>query len=308
MSEENLGELADSAYRGSNYEQAYEYYTRILENASENAEAWLRKGICAGWLSEPDEPRFEEMHVCIDKAKEKEEKVDEEELSEQVMEMSEDFLASLYGKIDDTIQESEKESVATGELRPVKQFGTQVDIFGEAGDRIPQWMTAFEQVKFACDTAPNTERYRKAIREIDAFERHSSDNMDYLKNHKDAGDAYERLMEMRKELLEAAKDLDPDFTPDTVSQSKGRQAGCFVLTATYGSRQHPTVARFRRFRDQVLLDHSLGRLLINTYYSVGPFVARIIERSTFLRKISHFVVIKPASKIISWISSRRSHG
>lgn len=222
MSEDNLAELADGSYRGGNFEQAYEYYTRILEKAPENTEAWLRKGICAGWLSEPDNPRFEEMHVCINKAKEKGRKIDEEELAAQVMEMSEDFLADLYGKIDDTIQESEKESVATGELRPVKQFGTQVDIFSEAGDRIPQWMTAFEQVKFACDTAPNTKRYRKAIREIDAFEKHSSDNMNYLKEHKDAGDAYERLMRMREELLKAARDLDPDFTPDTVAQSRGR--------------------------------------------------------------------------------------
>lgn len=303
MSEDNLSEVADTAFQGGNYEQAYGYYSRILEGDPENTIAWLRKGICAGWMSKPDDPRFEEMHVCIDKAKEKEGKIDEEELAEQVMEMSEDFLADLYGKVDDRIQESEKESVATGEHRVVKQFGTQVDIMGEAGDRIPQWMTAFEQVKFACDTGPSTERYRKAIREIDALDQHSSDNMDYLKIHKDAGDAHDRLMEMRKEFLRAAKELDPDFTPDTV-EGRGRQGGCFVLTATYGSRHHPTVARFRRFRDEVLLDHSLGRLLTSVYYSVGPFAARIIEGNSFLRKVSHFVLVKPVSKVISWFNSR----
>lgn len=304
MSQENLSELADTAYRSGNYNQAYSYYSRILEADSTDTTAWLRKGICAGWLSEPDNLRFEEMRVCIEKAKEKGEGINKEELSEQIMELSEDFLADLYGKIDDTIQESEKESVATGELRPVKQFGTQVDIFGEAGDRISQWMAAFEQVKFACNIAPDTERYRKAIREIDAFEKHSSDNMDYLTNHKDAGDAYERLMGMRKELLEAAKELDPEFTPVTVAQSRGRQAGCFVLTATYGDRHHPTVTRFRNFRDQVLLNYSLGRLLVNIYYTVGPFAARLIERNSFLRKVSHWMLVTPTSKIISWVSPR----
>lgn len=304
MSQQNLGELADTAFQGGNYEQAYDYYSRILEDDPDNTTAWLRKGICAGWMSEPDNLRFEEMHVCIDKAKEKEGKINEEELSKQVMEMSESFLADMYGKIDDTIQESEKESVATGELRPVKQFGTQVDIFSEAGDRIDQWMAAFVQIKFACDTAPDIERYRKAIREIDALEKHSSDNMNYLTGHKDAGDAYDRLMGMRKELLQGAKDLDPDFTPDTVAQSRGNQGGCFVLTATYGSPRHPTVARFRRFRDQVLLNHYFGRLLIDIYYTVGPLAARLIRGSDFLQKVSHWVLVKPTSKIISWVSPR----
>lgn len=304
MSQENLAELADTAYQAGNHDQAYDYYSRILEEAPGDGTAWMRKGICAGWLSEPDNPRFKEMRVCIDKAKEKGKGIDKEELSEQVMELSEDFLADLYGKIDDTIQESEKESVATGELRPVKQFGTQVDIFGEAGDRIPQWMAVFEQVRFACNVAPDVDRYRRAIREIDALEKHSSDNMNYLTGHKDAGDAYERLMNMREEFLEAARDLDPDFTPDTVAESRGKQAGCFVLTATFGSRHHPTVTRFKRFRDQILLNYSSGRVLVDFYYTVGPFAARLIERSSFLQKASYWALVKPASKIISWVDSR----
>lgn len=305
MSQQNLDELADTAFQGGNYEQAYDYYSRILENNPQNTTAWLRKGICAGWLSEPDNLRFEELHVCVDKAKEKEGSIDEEELAEQMMGMSESLLADLYAKIDDSIQESEKESVATGELRPVKQFGTQVDIFSEAGDYISQWMAVFVQIKFACNaSADDTERYRKAIREIDAFERHSSDNMDYLTNHKDSGNAYERLMEMREEFLERAKDLDPDFSPDTVAESRGRQAGCFILTATYGSRRHPTVVRFRKFRDEVLLNYYFGRLLIDLYYILGPLAAQFIRGSSFLQKVSHWVLVRPTSKIISWLSSR----
>lgn len=183
MSQENTGKLADTAYQAGNHEQAYDYYSKILKGDPENTTAWLRKGICAGWLSEPDNPRFEEMHVCIDKAREKGGEIDEEELSEQVMEMSEAFLADLYGEIDDTIEESEKEAVATGELSPMKQYGAQGEVFSEAGDRISQWSTVFEQIKFACDTAPDPGRCEKAIREIDALVRHSSENMNYLTEH-----------------------------------------------------------------------------------------------------------------------------
>lgn len=304
MSQENLGKLADAAYQDGHHEQAYDHYVKILEDDPENTTALLRKGICAGWLSEPDTPRFEEMHVCIDKAREKGGEIDEEELSEQVMEMSEDFLAALYGEIDNTIEESEQEAVATGELSPMKQYGAQAEVFSEAGDRISQWTTVFEQIKFACDTAPDPERCGKAIREIDALVRHSSENMNYLTEHEDAGGAYQRLMKMRENLLETAKNLDPNFTPDTVVQSRGRQSKCFVVTATYGHRHHPTVARFRRFRDQVLLEYSLGRALVSVYYVVGPYAALGIERSRLLQKATRWALVEPVSKIISWIRSR----
>lgn len=298
MSQENLAELADTVYQAGDYEQAYDYYSKILEDDPENTTAWLRKGICAGWLSEPDNSRFEEMHTCIEKAREKGGEIDEEELSGQVMEMSEDFLADLYSEIDETIEESEKEAAATGE------FGDQGEVFSHAGNRISQWSTVFEQIKFACDTAPDPERCGKAIREIDALVRHSSENMNYLTEHENAGDAYQRLMKMREDLLKMAKDLDSNFTTDTVVQSRGRQSKCFVLTATYGHQHHPTVARFRRFRDQVLLQYSFGRALVSIYYVVGPHVARVIKRSSLLQRVSHWALVRPVSKIISWASSR----
>ncbi|MBS1494958.1 MAG: hypothetical protein JST55_15705 [Bacteroidetes bacterium] len=53
--------IADNAYKGENYEEAYEYYNMVLEKESFRCNAWIGKGLSAGRLSEESELRFDEM-------------------------------------------------------------------------------------------------------------------------------------------------------------------------------------------------------------------------------------------------------
>ena len=53
--------IADNAYKGENYEEAYEYYNMVLEKESFRANAWIGKGLAAGRLSDDNDPRFDEM-------------------------------------------------------------------------------------------------------------------------------------------------------------------------------------------------------------------------------------------------------
>ena len=48
---ENLFEPANSAFDAGDYQEAYDYFTEILAYDSENYEAYLGKGLSAGWLS-----------------------------------------------------------------------------------------------------------------------------------------------------------------------------------------------------------------------------------------------------------------
>jgi|GEM_PF-5084113 len=57
---DNLFILADTARDTSNYKEAYNYYTRILEVDSDNYKAWYGKAISAGWQSTPDNLRLQE--------------------------------------------------------------------------------------------------------------------------------------------------------------------------------------------------------------------------------------------------------
>lgn len=53
--------IADNAYRGDNYDEAYQYYNMVLEKETNHSDAWIGKGLAAGRLSEESEPRFDEM-------------------------------------------------------------------------------------------------------------------------------------------------------------------------------------------------------------------------------------------------------
>lgn len=57
----NCRKLADQAFEAGNYLEAYKYYTKVLEYDGNSYVAILRKGICAGYLSEPTNIRIAEI-------------------------------------------------------------------------------------------------------------------------------------------------------------------------------------------------------------------------------------------------------
>jgi hypothetical protein len=66
----NLLELARTAQFSGNQEEAYRYFTKVLESDPCHCEAWLGKGIAAGWQSTLANVRLAEMCVAIGKAME----------------------------------------------------------------------------------------------------------------------------------------------------------------------------------------------------------------------------------------------
>jgi len=57
---------------------------------------------------------------------------------------------------------------------------------------------------------------------------------------------------------------------------------CFVVTAFLGEDAKELPA-FRRFRDEVLLQSSAGRLAVKVYYALGPRAARFLKAQPWLR-------------------------
>ena len=72
---------------------------------------------------------------------------------------------------------------------------------------------------------------------------------------------------------------------------------CFVLTACYGSYDAPTVLAFRKFRDNHLSQHELGRRFIAWYYMHGPRWANAIEHKPMVKAIFRSV-FKRLAKIL----------
>jgi type II secretory pathway pseudopilin PulG len=103
-----------------------------------------------------------------------------------------------------------------------------------------------------------------------------------------------------------------------------------VATAAYGQPHHPMVLVLRQFRDRYLLTWKGGRVLVNTYYVVGPELAHLIKDRAWARTTARIFLLPavglaylslsypaaiPLIIVISWLTSqmimrlyRRYHG
>ena len=76
---------------------------------------------------------------------------------------------------------------------------------------------------------------------------------------------------------------------------------CFVATATYGTPMETEVIVLSRFRDEVLLSSSMGRLFVEVYYTVSPPIARLISRSSTLRMLVRVAFLQHIVKLVQRI-------
>ncbi|HEV7891805.1 MAG TPA: hypothetical protein VGP08_14275 [Pyrinomonadaceae bacterium] len=61
----NWLKLADTAVASGNFQEAFDYYTRVLEVDASHSESWYGKGRAAGSLSSPQQFRITEMLACF---------------------------------------------------------------------------------------------------------------------------------------------------------------------------------------------------------------------------------------------------
>lgn len=60
--------------------------------------------------------------------------------------------------------------------------------------------------------------------------------------------------------------------------------GCYIATCVYGSYDCPEVWTLRRFRDDFLASHLLGRAFIRCYYAVSPTVVKLAGHTNWFRR------------------------
>jgi len=58
---------------------------------------------------------------------------------------------------------------------------------------------------------------------------------------------------------------------------------CFIATASFGTFLHPSVKVLRNFRDAFLVNHGLGKRLVDLYYTLSPPLADVIAGNPVLR-------------------------
>jgi hypothetical protein len=67
-------------------------------------------------------------------------------------------------------------------------------------------------------------------------------------------------------------------------------ATCFVASVAFEDPNHPQVMFLRNDRDTVLKKSALGRQFIRWYWLIGPRVAKVVDHSKSLKKLSRILI------------------
>ena len=68
---------------------------------------------------------------------------------------------------------------------------------------------------------------------------------------------------------------------------------CFIATAAYGSSTAQQLDVLREFRDDVLLESTIGSGLVDLYYQVSPPIAEFISEHSFVRTLVRELLVDP---------------
>lgn len=82
------------------------------------------------------------------------------------------------------------------------------------------------------------------------------------------------------------------YTDSSASAGKsGGGGGCFIATASFGSKFEKHVQLLRRFRDLYLMPNRIGRAFVNAYYRYSPPMADFIAGHDTLRAMVRYSLI-----------------
>jgi hypothetical protein len=91
----------------------------------------------------------------------------------------------------------------------------------------------------------------------------------------------------------------PIKATQSTSPPQQKTGGCFIATAACGVASAPEVVLLAAFRDDVLIGNPLGRAFVRTYYAVSPTFATLIARSTALRHVTMWLMVRPAAWLVA---------
>lgn len=121
-----------------------------------------------------------------------------------------------------------------------------------------------------------------------------------LKQQNLAIDAYKKCLEVNEKTqdIDSEERIEIEDNLKLLLLRKEKIGGCFIATAVYGSSYANEVIVLKQFRNEYLLNNFLGRQVTALYYNLSPSIAKIIQKSNYLKVIVKYIVIVPLIKLI----------
>jgi len=289
---ENTQFMADSAFETENYELAYNYYNRLLEDDLENSENWLKKGYCAAHLSKFDKMLDKELLMSIKTAqnlssfdKEKTTKI-ANEISTIIFDKILESVKFIQSEID---REFNAIQILPGTIHAVhnmKKVAIQMKVWNNYSEKLFQY---FKVMDFFVRMNPNAITCEKGYRSVNytnTVSGHTGEHFYKLNGNTSEGKFLQELFEFTKSELNK-------ISPNNEITNPKSSSGCFIATATMGNYNHPVVYELRLFRDNWLLNKAWGQRFTKWYYRNSPKYADIIKDSFVLKALSFIIIVLP---------------
>ena len=279
----NLLGLARTADVAGNTAEAMTYYNRVLELDPTISEAWIGKGKSAGWQSSIANMRFGEVMTSFSHAiGTAPDDATKSEIISSCVDAINELVVSLY----EMAREHMLEYVALPNTwdEYLDQVAQMLTTLETANTWLPSDIATLENIVYLCKDNIEGITYR------DPYNNNAKKGW-YLSPQ------YEALLSGKLRFaVNVLKVLDPSYTPPVVEKKK--PDSCFVVTATMGNEDHPTVNLMRQFRDQWILVQPGGKEFVSWYYRYGPLAANFIRGSRLLRAVSFALIVLP----VSWLA------
>lgn len=138
----------------------------------------------------------------------------------------------------------------------------------------------------------------KLIMEVEAQQR----SIDYQFGRKTAEDHIDTFNMLEKSGKLTSQKVISDIKTGAGNMRIESKSGttCFVATAAYGDPDHQDVVFLRKFRDEILTSHVVGRIFIAAYWKIGPFLAIPVMRIPALQVLSRKLI----AAIVSLLKAR----
>jgi hypothetical protein len=287
MDNQNLKLLADMSFSGKNFADSYEKYALMIENDINNIDAWVGKGLSAGFLSNAEKSRLDETitilkHIAnLNISEEHKSKI-----SENLILISRDYIEKLVKSAKERLAIEKNKPMATGELYAVRAIGDTADRFKVNNSICDEAISAINFAKNAFDYSSAVEIKKEFIHLIDKFlsEVNNEIRKDYL----------ESILSIRTNISDKIKNEDPSF----VSSPPQKSDGCYIATHIYGSYDNENVIILRRFRDEQLRPSYLGRGLISLYYYISPKLVSLLYNSNKVNAFIKRIFLNPLVKTL----------
>lgn len=287
----NYMRLAENAYNIGNFEEAYVYSTKILEQDPDNWLATIIKGVSITGTANMANPRFDAMIATVRTVIHR----IPEEAMKSVAEKFAGFAISYY----EYFSKSKRHGIEAQEEYLVRVLSA-LHLLGLAFITYPNLEYAVKINEIYCNLINRDsfgENFPNCYKETD---RYIIIQMEYIESIV-VKYVISRSPDLTIPLMDNQIAYMKEFIEASEQKKKQKKKGCFIATAVYGDYNAPEVCVLRCFRDNVLDKSALGRMFIRTYYAISPSIANWLRTHD---EVS-LAVKKLLDKFVAFLRSRK---